>query len=43
MFAFMKLEILDYFGFHKYLEETDYDYIDLEFIGIYQELEVYDY
>ena len=41
MYAFMKLIILDYLGFHKYLEETGYDFFDLEFIDIYHELEVY--
>ena len=37
----MKLEILDYLGFHKYLKEAGYDFIDLEFINMYNELEVY--
>ena len=41
MYAFMKLIILDYLGFHKYLEETGYDFFDLEFIDIYHELEVH--
>ena len=41
MFAFIKLEILDYFGFHKYLKEAGYNFIDLEFINIYNELLVY--
>ena len=41
MYAFMKPEILDYLGFHKYLEEAQYDFTDLEFIDIYHELEVY--
>ena len=35
MYAFTKLEILDYLGFYKYLEEAGYDFIDLEFIYIY--------
>ena len=41
MYALMKLIILDYLGFHKYLEETGYDFFYLEFIDIYHELEVY--
>ena len=41
MYAFMKLKILDYLGFFKYLEETVYDFIDLEFIDIDNEMEVY--
>ena len=41
MYAFRKLEILYYLGFHKYLEEADSDFIDLEFIDTYHELEVY--
>ena len=38
MYAFTKLEILDYLGFHKHLEEAGYDFIDLEFFGVYNEL-----
>ena len=38
MYAFMKLIILYYLGFHKYLEETGYDFFDLEFIDLYHEL-----
>ena len=40
MYAFMKLEILDYLGFHKYWEKAGYEFIDLEFIDIYYKLEV---
>ena len=41
IYAFMKLKILDYLGFQKYLEETGYDFLDLEFINKYHELELY--
>ena len=34
MYAFAKLKILGYSGFHKCLEETGYNFIDLEFIDI---------
>ena len=37
----MKLINLDHLRFHKYLVETDYDFVDFEFIVIYHELEVY--
>ena len=40
-YTLAKLKILDYLGFHKYLEEAGCDFIDLEFIGVYNELEVY--
>ena len=39
MYAFTKLKILDYLGFNKYLEETDYDFFDLEFINMYNKKE----
>ena len=39
MYAFTKLKILDYLGFNKYLEETDYDFFDLEFINMYNKME----
>ena len=29
MFAFIKREIFDYFGFHKYLKEAGYNFIEL--------------
>ena len=38
MHVFMKLKIFDYFGFHKYLEETGFD---IEFIDIHDEFVVY--
>ena len=38
MYALTQLEILDYLGFHKHLEEAGYDFIDLEFFGVYNEL-----
>ena len=41
MYAFTLLKVLDYLGFHKYLVETGYDFLDLEFIDIYDEIEVY--
>ena len=41
MYAIAKLKILDYLGFHKYLEQTGYDFGNLEFIDIYNEIEVY--
>ena len=40
-YTLTKLKILDYLEFHKYLEEAGYDFIDLEFIGVCNELEVY--
>ena len=41
IYAFMKLKILDYLGFQKYLEETGYNFLDLEFIDKYHELELH--
>ena len=41
IYAFTKLKILDYLGFQKYLEETGYNFLDLEFIDKYHELELY--
>ena len=41
MYVFMKLKILDYLGFHKYLEETCYDFTNLEFIHIYIYIYIY--
>ena len=40
-FMYAKLKILDYLGFHKYLEQTVYDFGNLECIDIYNEIEVY--
>ena len=34
MHAFMKLKLLDYLRFHKYLKEINYDFYDFEFIDI---------
>ena len=34
MHAFMKLKLLDYLIFHKYLKEINYDFDDFAFIDI---------
>ena len=41
MYALTQLEFLDYLGFHKYLEEGPYNFIDLEFTNVYNQLEGY--
>ena len=41
MYACLKLVILDYLGFHKYSEQTGYNFNHLEISNIYHELEVY--
>ena len=40
MYALMKLKNLEYLEFYQYLEETGYDFVDLEFINIFNKLEV---
>ena len=41
MYAVAKLKMLDYLGLRKYLEETSYDFVHLEFIDICDEIEAY--